>query len=798
MGEVWLAEHIEIARQVAVKLMLGSKDPDRDARFLREAKATARIRHPGIVAVSDYGTREVGGAYLVMELLDGETLGDRLARGPIALAVTIEIARQISEGLAAAHAAGVIHRDLKPANLFLVPDATARGGLRVKLVDFGVARWLEPANGDLETGAGAVIGTPLYMAPEQLCGRSTLDHRADLYSLGVVLHELCTGRPPFRGPSLGDLVDQHINVAPPRIDAAPPLLAALVARLLAKDPSDRPADAESVARTLAALDGSEATAFVSGLDVTAPGLEVVALASPRPRGRILGMLSLGLGLAVSVAVVGTSLSRADEPAADRAGQPPIAALLPARLGTAQLAAARPDFVAAFRWYLMACDAGDRGSCTEVARFYESGTGVRGDGKRARQAAETACAAGDPGGCTLAGSMLRRGVGGPVAIEPGIALEERGCAFGDPQGCFAVALAHATGIGRPRDAGASAAAFARTRLLADVRCSEGHEAACATLGTLLMEPRAGATDPERASMLLERACMRSQRAACVVASDLAQLGYGGERDPAHARALLQRACDGGVGDGCVALAVDLMKGVTGPIDPPRAAETARRACDKLGDRYCLALAMFHRDGDHVAKDPSLAASLMRRACAAGHPLSCFFAVEIRALGTVPDAAADLAALHRGCDLGEGLACVALGARHEEAHRFTEAAVSYELACALSTGESAGCDSLALLYLAGTGVPKDTDRGWRMLESACAGQSGRACRILGTRLRDGDGRPADAGEALRVLERGCSMNNGLACMTAAEMVTDPKHGLTPDPGRAGALRAKACAIKPSYCS
>src|SRR5687768_1818951 len=229
MGEVWLGEHAQIGSHVAIKLVLGN-NAEAAARFLREAKATARVRHPNIVAVSDYGEREDGGAYLVMELLDGQTLAERAKRG-IAQELALDIATQIADALAAAHAAGIVHRDLKPSNVFLVDDAAARSGVRVKLLDFGIAK----ASTDVAmTATGALVGTPLYMAPEQCTSRlGEIDHRTDLYALGVVLYEMLAGRPPFPGPTLGDLVDQHVNETP-KPPGASPRLDALCLDLLAK------------------------------------------------------------------------------------------------------------------------------------------------------------------------------------------------------------------------------------------------------------------------------------------------------------------------------------------------------------------------------------------------------------------------------------------------------------------------------------------------------------------------------------------------------------------------------------
>ena len=254
MGEVWVAEHVQIKSQVAIKLVLGDpEDAGIAERFLREAKATARVRHPGIITVSDYGPRDGGGAYLVMELLDGVSLAERL-QTPVSLELALDVGAQIADALDAAHTAGVIHRDLKPGNVFLVTDPASRSGVRVKLLDFGVAKSTSRVTDELGmTVTGALVGTPFYMAPEQCTSRrGPVDHRADLYALGIVLYEMLTGTPPFGGPALGDLIEQHLTMTPvpPRelVPEIPELLDTLIGKLLAKHRADRIGTAIEVAR----------------------------------------------------------------------------------------------------------------------------------------------------------------------------------------------------------------------------------------------------------------------------------------------------------------------------------------------------------------------------------------------------------------------------------------------------------------------------------------------------------------------------------------------------------------------
>jgi len=258
MGEVYLAEHNLLRRKAAVKLLLEEFNQDENVvkRFINEAKATSQIQHPGIVQIFDFGKTPQGSTYMIMEMLEGETLharGRKLGRLPIADAISI--ARQMAEALGAAHALKVVHRDLKPENVFLVPDPAMPGGERVKILDFGIAKMLDPSAGAAHTRTGSVLGTPVYMSPEQCMAAPGIDHRADLYSLGCVFFQLLCGRPPFDVSGIGELLGAHIYTPPPvpstLTPAISPMLDAIVLRLLAKKPEGRYA---STAELIAALD----------------------------------------------------------------------------------------------------------------------------------------------------------------------------------------------------------------------------------------------------------------------------------------------------------------------------------------------------------------------------------------------------------------------------------------------------------------------------------------------------------------------------------------------------------------
>jgi serine/threonine-protein kinase len=246
MGTVWRAEDTLLHRDVAVKVLNeGMSSDDRFVeRFRREAKAAAGLLHPNVAGVFDYG-EEQGRPFIVMELIEGETLADALARrGRFEPSDVASIGAGVAEGLAAAHAAGFVHRDVKPANVML----TDRGD--VKVMDFGIAA---PESGTGLTGTGMVMGTARYLAPEQAAGQPATP-ASDVYALGIVLYELLTGTPPFDRESPLATAMAHVREDPPPVASVradtPPWLAALVDSCLAKDPSERPAGAAELAAAL--------------------------------------------------------------------------------------------------------------------------------------------------------------------------------------------------------------------------------------------------------------------------------------------------------------------------------------------------------------------------------------------------------------------------------------------------------------------------------------------------------------------------------------------------------------------
>src|SRR5882724_2238074 len=240
MGEVWLAEDTQLPRKVAVKLLPRHvvQDPEAVGRLLREAQAAASVDHPAVVTVYEAGV-SAGTPYLVMQLVEGETLSERLERGPLSVVDAVELAERITDALAEVHALGVVHRDLKPSNIIL-------GAHGPKIVDFGVAS----LKGSIEfTNPGATIGTPQAMSPEQVKGRPA-DNRSDLWALGVILYTALTGRVPFAGDTTIDIGLSVVESQPPPPSSlrpeVTPRLDQVVIKLLSKDPAQRYARAEEL------------------------------------------------------------------------------------------------------------------------------------------------------------------------------------------------------------------------------------------------------------------------------------------------------------------------------------------------------------------------------------------------------------------------------------------------------------------------------------------------------------------------------------------------------------------------
>jgi serine/threonine protein kinase len=265
---VYAALDDRLGRVVAVKTMSSlAGDEIARKRFWREARAAASVNHPNICHLYEIG-EDRGELFIAMELLDGEALADRLKGGPLPMSDSVRIALGMLAALAALHSRGVVHRDLKPSNVFLTPHG-------VKLLDFGLARPIDAelqkslGSGSDLTQSGMIVGTPRYMAPEQLTG-AVVDARSDLFAAGAILFEMLAGRPAFEGRSAVEILHATLYEQPPALTGSPAVSAAdrIIRRALSKHPSERPASADAMAEELRAtqgLEGSDAAVLARAL-----------------------------------------------------------------------------------------------------------------------------------------------------------------------------------------------------------------------------------------------------------------------------------------------------------------------------------------------------------------------------------------------------------------------------------------------------------------------------------------------------------------------------------------------------
>jgi serine/threonine protein kinase len=325
MGEVYLAEDTRLKRKVAIKVLPEemADDPQRLERFQREAEAIAALNHPNIVAIHEVGEADAV-HFLVMELVEGQQLGEVIPGGGLTLDKLFGYAIPLADALAAAHDKGILHRDLKPGNVMVNEEG------RVKVLDFGLAKLRERADKegdqthlatDSITQEGLILGTAAYMSPEQAEGK-TIDHRSDIFSLGVVLYEMATGKRPFKGDTNLSLLSSILKDKPQPVSEVktglPRHLGRIILRCLEKDPERRPQSAKDVRNELEGLKGE----VVSGEIVTGP-----TTTAPTPTaGKKMGLIAAGVALAVVALVVAFLLSRPPSTTPVEPGRPQIRSL----------------------------------------------------------------------------------------------------------------------------------------------------------------------------------------------------------------------------------------------------------------------------------------------------------------------------------------------------------------------------------------------------------------------------------------------------------------------------------------
>jgi len=659
MGVVYLAEHEVMNSRAVVKVLRTelALSEQMAQRFINEATAAATIRHPGIVSVMDVGRLDSGVLYILMEYLDGESLGTRVKRlGRLALDDAIAVIQQVVRALGAAHAKHIIHRDLKPDNVFLVADPEVAGGERVKLLDFGIAKLSTDDMPVAITKSGAMMGTPLYMSPEQCRGAGEVDHRTDLYAVGCIFFELLTGRPPYLGAGAGDLIAAHLKDDVPSVRAhnpdVPDAYDRIIQTLMAKEPARRFASAESLnsalehaMRTATTVDRQASHAeSADTLLPSSPALDVTLPSHPGPtttnREHVTSTPNTTLGASAAELQSQTS---ADDTAAARGTRwwIPVAAV----------AAVAGGVAVAFGL------SGGGGGNNEPTTARTSRTATDAAVKATRPSAppdaagkttpmvapppspEKACAGGDAAACVqLAERFERKNT--KAALTKAVDYYERACKAKDFDACNRSRLLYKVARGEDMPVPAQLA-------LAQRAC-DGEANYCDVLAGIRIGAAKGkgaaalAHAKKAAANLYRRACDAKNTRACVRLGTAYGTGAGVAQDVSRASALFYEACHAGEGHGCLHLGYFYADG-TGPIakDPAKATANYKRAAellepvcqnaidvyDKRGIRHWHGLAACSTvgyqliEGVGIAKNQSRGRKLMKELCALGQSDSC---------------------------------------------------------------------------------------------------------------------------------------------------------------------------------
>jgi TPR repeat protein len=679
MGLVVAARHRELGELRALKFLLPSlrERPDISARFALEARTGIRIKNEHVARVHDVGTTADGTPFMVMEHLSGQDLAGLIRDGgPLPIAKAADLLLQACEAIAEAHTLGIVHRDLKPSNLFVTEGSD--GAPFVKVLDFGISK--TTGTGDVSvTGSTGVLGSPLYMSPEQLTDARSVDPRSDVWALGVILYEMLTAAPPFGGDTFQEVCaaifrGTFTRLSNRRADV-PPALEEVVSEALALDCKMRLSSVEAFSARLAPF-GTDA-----------------ARSSYEKTRRIVARASLALGRPSD----GAGGGPAPEAGVRGAGTAPGHSTESALARSEDTHKPRPGRRNRWRW---AAGIGVSAAAVFAVLF-----------PRVRHAWSGAA----PVGCTAGG----------------VAACEAKCATKDPRSCYALARILDDGTGVPRDIG-------RAVTLYQSACEGGVPEACSSLGALYAEGDGVMRDDAKAVELYQRSCNHGYARACVNLGAMHFEGKGVPKNESAGARLFFRGCEGGEPMGCFNVSIAYETGQGVPKDAAESFSYAERACAGGAPRGCVRVGMARISGEGVAKDVNAGLAQLDALCTQGEPEGCERLVGVYAKGVGTDVPADPLRVRRyakkGCELGSKISC------DEErllmtidSGETTPARIAAWFAAQCDVGNLLTCALLGENLLDGIGVSVDQARGMALLEKACAGKVERACKRLARERR-----------------------------------------------------------------
>ena len=629
MGAVYLAQHTLMNEPQALKFLSSelSHDEAFTARFLREVRTLRQVRHKNVVYAGNLEPAEDGTLFFSMEFVDGPDLraflrdpqshsaedhaalkGHDFSRaandpkeapalaaegsfssispispnfsassaGALPVPLALSIARQIAEGLGAAHAKGMVHRDIKPENILLKRDAAA---WLPKIADFGIVATKESSTAYTRTG-GTLL-TMAYAAPEQWHGTpaAELDGRTDLYALGGLLYEMLTGQTPFHAENYEGWARQHQTTPPQPPSILRPALAAwqgldaLVLRLLAKDREDRPKDVIELVGLIDAVRYKVPSPHPATIVESLPKPVTTPSRSGILKWAIAAVIVLGMGIWLATRFFHSTADISTE-GTQTPAHAPGGGLNPAvqQFKEGRSLYYQKRYEDARPLFQKACDGGEMMGCTGLGSLYAHGQGVKQSNTEARALYQRACDGGEMLGCANLGSLYESGHGMKQDYVQERVLFQKACDGGEMMGCTGIGFLYEKGQGVKQD-------FAQARALYQRACDGGEMMGCTDLGSLYAHGQGVKRGNTQARALYQKACDGGEMLGCQNLGFLYGSGQGVKQDYAQACVLFQKACDGGNAIGCSSLGDCYWRGLGVEKDMEKAKQLYSKGCSE---------------------------------------------------------------------------------------------------------------------------------------------------------------------------------------------------------------------------